>query len=139
MTTSEEDTTGEWLPNLCCRLDEKDAAVTEVDIRLSTGHIWSDSDSMVLSDSLPRGKNNQVTRLSLRNLKLGRQGALIKGPAIKNSTSLLTLERKDYPDSEGHVAETLARFCSTTVPSKSCTSEVAGLIHREPLRPLSPN
>lgn len=105
MTTSEEDM-GEWLPNLCHRLDENNAAVTEVDIRLRTGHIWSDSDSMVLSDSLR--KNNRVTRLSLRDLKLSKQDALIMGPAIKNSTSLLTLELEDCLDSEGHVADILA-------------------------------
>jgi Ran GTPase-activating protein (RanGAP) involved in mRNA processing and transport len=105
MTTSEKDT-GEWLPNLCRRLDENDASVTEVDIRALAGHIWSDSDSMLLSDSLR--KNDQVTRLSLRNLKLSKQGALIMGPAIKNSTSLLTLELEDCPDSEGHVSDILA-------------------------------
>jgi Ran GTPase-activating protein (RanGAP) involved in mRNA processing and transport len=105
MTTSEEDA-GEWLHNLCRHLYENDADVTEVDIRAPAGHIWSDSDSMVLSDSLR--KNDQVTRLSLRNLELSKQGALIMGPAIKNSTSLLTLELEDCPDSEGHVADVLA-------------------------------
>jgi hypothetical protein len=68
-------------------------------------HIWSDSDSMVLSDLLR--KNNQVTRLSLPNLKLSKQGAFIMGPAIKNSTSSPTLELEDCPDNEGHVTDIL--------------------------------
>jgi Ran GTPase-activating protein (RanGAP) involved in mRNA processing and transport len=105
MTNLQEDPS-EWLSNLCLRLDENDPGVTDVELKAPAGHTWSVTDTMALLDSLR--KSDQVTRLSLRNLELSQQGALILGSTIMTSPSLRTLELEDCPDNEGHVADVLA-------------------------------
>jgi len=96
----------EWLPALCRRLNANDPSLVKIELSSADGHTLNDHETMTLSDSLRKSK--QVTRLSLRNIKISKRGALFLGPAIKNTTSLRTLQLEDCVDEQGHVADVLA-------------------------------